>query len=79
MVAMWLVMSFGLTNAPTIVMRVKTQVLKLFISKFLLVFFDDILIYIKTKEQHLDKLRQVCETLGKEQLFANLKVFLHDL
>ncbi|KAL4032803.1 hypothetical protein IC575_005885 [Cucumis melo] len=66
----FIVMSFGLTNAPAVFIDLMNKVFREFLETFVIVFIDDILIYSKTEVEHEEHLRMVLETLRANKLYA---------
>ncbi|GBG92113.1 hypothetical protein CBR_g54413 [Chara braunii] len=67
----WVVMPFGLTNAPATFQAAMTNEFRAMLDRFVLVYLDDILVYSRTLEDHLEHLRRVLETLRRAKYKAN--------
>nr|KYP41435.1 Retrovirus-related Pol polyprotein from transposon 17.6 [Cajanus cajan] len=68
----YLVMPFGVTNAPGVFMDYMNRIFHPYLDRFVVVFIDDILVYSKTREEHVEHLRIVLQTLKEKQLYAKL-------
>lgn len=68
----FLVMPFGLTNAPATFQAVMNKVFSAHLRDFVIVFFDDILVYSRTPAEHYKHLRTVFQLLMDHQLYAKL-------
>nr|GFC17121.1 putative reverse transcriptase domain-containing protein [Tanacetum cinerariifolium] len=66
----FLVMSFGLINAPAVFMDLMNRIFHEYLDKFVIVFIDDILVYSKSEEEHEQHLRIVLEILRQKKLYA---------
>jgi hypothetical protein len=66
----YIVMSFGLTNAPAYFMYLMNKVFMEYLDRFIIVFIDDIIVFSKTMEEHEEHLRLVLEKLRSNQLYA---------
>ena len=71
----FLVISFGLTNAPAAFMDLMNRVFRLFLNRFVIVFIDDILVYSRSEEEHVMHLRAVLQTLRDHQLYAKFSKY----
>ena len=66
----YLVISFGLTNAPAFFMHLMNSIFMSELDKFVVVFIDDILIYSKNNEEHAQHLQKVLTRLREHKLYA---------
>jgi hypothetical protein len=65
-------MSFGICNAPTTFMRVMNDVSRPFIDDFVIVYLDNILVFSGTWDEHVRHVKQVLDTLQRENLYVKL-------
>jgi len=68
----YVVMPFGVTNAPAVFMDYMNRIFQPWLDKFVVIFIDDILIYSRTREEHADHLRVVLNVLREHQLYGKL-------
>ena len=69
----FLLMLFGLTNAPTTFMDLMNRVFKPYLDQFVVIFIDDILVYSRSRGEHERHLSFVLQTLRDKQLYVKLK------
>ncbi|WMV24079.1 hypothetical protein MTR67_017464, partial [Solanum verrucosum] len=72
----FVVMSFGLANAPATFMDLMNMMFKQYFDLFFIVFIDDILFYSRNEEEHATHLRVVLQTLKDRQLFAKFSKYV---
>ncbi|KAA3484088.1 DNA/RNA polymerases superfamily protein [Gossypium australe] len=78
----FLVMPYGLTNAPAVFMDLMNRIFRPYPDRFVVVFIDDILIYSRDENDHAEHLRIVLQTLREKQLYAkfsNCEFWLHEV
>lgn len=66
----FLVMPFGVTNAPAAFMDLMNRIFKPYLDSFVILFIDDVLVYSKTRIDHEKQLRIVLQTLRENKLYA---------
>ncbi|RDY12215.1 Retrovirus-related Pol polyprotein from transposon gypsy, partial [Mucuna pruriens] len=69
----WLVMPFELTNSLSMFTRLMNHVLKSIIGRCVVIYFDDILVYLKCLDDHMEHIHQVLKLLKNESLYVNLE------
>jgi hypothetical protein len=68
----WLVMPFGIRNAPTTFIHVMNDVLRPLLDDFVILYLDNILIFNRTWDEHARHVKQVFDTFQREMLYVKL-------
>lgn len=68
----YLVMPYIVSNAPRMFMEYMNGIIHLYLDQFMVVFIDNILIYLKSNEEHVENLRVLLQTLKEKKLYVNL-------
>ena len=71
----FLVVRFGLTNALVAFMALINNMFQLYLDKFVIIFIDDILVYLKSKQEHQQHLKVVLQIFRENQLYAKLSKY----
>jgi hypothetical protein len=66
----FLVLPFGVTNAPAVFMDYMNRIFQPYLDQFVIIFIDDILVYSKNQLEHVQYLRIVLDILREKQLYA---------
>jgi len=67
----WLVISFGLSNAPSVFQRFMNDIFSDVLNVFVVIYLDDILIYSDNMDNHKKHVKEVLKRLRKNQLYAS--------
>ena len=67
----WMVMPFGLCNAPATFMRVMNDLFRPFIDEFVLMYLDDINVFSRTWDEHVCHVKKVFDVVKREELYVN--------
>lgn len=67
----WKVLPFGLSNSPSVFQKMMNTVLSGFVDKFVQLYLDDVLLYSRTAEEHLQHIRLVLERFRQHKLYVN--------